>query len=53
MYRIIHTILLGQDGNEGLEQEIIEGFESRKQAQEFIDKNFEQNGWHRFEIEKI
>ena len=51
-YRIIHSILQGQSGNEGVEYEILDGFTTYKEAQEQI-AIMPHNGWHNYKIEEI
>jgi hypothetical protein len=51
-YRIIHSILQGQSGNEGVEYEILDGFTTYKEAQEQIEI-MPHNGWHNYKIEEI
>ena len=51
-YRIIHSILQGQSGNEGVEYEILDGFTTYKEAQEQI-ATMPHNGWHNYKIEEV
>ena len=50
MIAILHTILLGQSGNDGCRKELIKGFATKEEAQKFIDENCEHNGWHSYKI---
>jgi hypothetical protein len=51
-YRIVHSILQGQSGNEGVEYEILDGFTTYKEAQEQI-ATMPHNGWHNYKIEEV
>ena len=50
MYSIIHTIVIGQSGNDGCRHELIKGFNSKEEAQEYINTKCEHNAWHSYKI---
>ena len=50
MFTVIHTVLEGQDGNQGCSVEHIEGFPTKEAAQKYIEEECQQNGWHRYKI---
>lgn len=50
MFTIIHTIAIGQSGNDGCETETIKGFATKEEAQKYIDEKCQHNAWHSYEI---
>lgn len=47
---IIHRMLLGQSGNDGIEYEVIPDFVSTEEAKRYIHEKCQINGWHDYLI---
>jgi hypothetical protein len=52
IYRVIKGCLLGQDGNQGYEEEVIGEFETERDAIDFIAVQ-QHNGWLSYDIEEF
>lgn len=50
MYVVVHRILQGQDGNQGVEFRYIGEFDTEEEAKQWIEEHKVNNGWHSYTV---